>query len=94
MIEPLWTNGIILPQSVVDLLGSSRDNEEQDDELELENSTDYDDDDEDWCKCCLFFFVYHLKVLMGWNRNSIRKDSTMFPVETMLNRFRVVHLII
>ena len=47
MIEPLWTNGIILPQSVVDLLGSSRDDEEQDDELELENSTDYDDDDED-----------------------------------------------
>ena len=47
MIEPLWTNGIILPQSVVNLLGSSRDDEEQDDELELENSTDYDDDDED-----------------------------------------------
>ena len=34
---------------------------------------------------------------MGLNRNSIRKDSTMFPLETMLNRFRVIllfHLII
>ena len=41
----LWTKGIILPQSVVDLLDSSRDDEEQDDEFELENSTDYDDDE-------------------------------------------------
>ena len=47
IIEPLWTKGIILPQSVVALFDSSRDDEEQDDELELENSTDYDDDDED-----------------------------------------------
>ena len=31
----------------MDLLDSSRDDEEQDDELELENSTDYGDDDED-----------------------------------------------
>ena len=57
IIEPLWTKGIILPQSVVDLLDSSRDDEEQDDELELENLTDYDYDDEDWCKRCLYFFV-------------------------------------
>ena len=41
----LWTKGIILPQLVVDLLDSSRDDEEQDDEFELENSTDYDDDE-------------------------------------------------
>ena len=47
IIEPLWTKGIILPQSVVELLDSSRDDEEQADELELENSTDYDDEDED-----------------------------------------------
>ena len=47
IIEPLWIKGIILLQSVVDLLGSSRDDEEQDDELELENSAGYDDDDED-----------------------------------------------
>ena len=47
IIELLWTKGIILPQSVVELLDSSRDDEEQADELELENWTDYDDDDED-----------------------------------------------
>ena len=41
----LWTKGIILPQSVVDLLDSSRDDEEQDDEFELENSSDYNDDE-------------------------------------------------
>ena len=81
----------------MDFFDSSRDDEKQDDELQLENSTDYDDDDEDWWKCCLYFFAYHFKVLMGWNKNSIHKDSTMFPVETMLDRFRVVlrvHLII
>ena len=44
IIEPLWTKGIILLQSVVDMLDSSRDDEEQD---ELENLTDYDDDDDD-----------------------------------------------
>ena len=44
IIEPLWSKGIILLQSVVDMLDSSRDDEEQD---ELENMTDYDDDDED-----------------------------------------------
>ena len=31
----------------MELLDSSRDDEEQADELELENSTDYDDEDED-----------------------------------------------
>ena len=46
IIEPLWTKGISLPQSDVDFFDSSRDDEEQDDELQLENSTDYDDDDE------------------------------------------------
>ena len=45
----LWTKRIILPQSVVDLLDSIRDDEAQEGELELENSTDCDDDDEDWC---------------------------------------------
>ena len=44
IIEPLQTKGIILLQSVVDMLDSSRDDEEQD---ELENLTDYDDDDDD-----------------------------------------------
>ena len=43
----LWTKRIILPQSVVDLLDSIRDDEAQEGELELENSTDCDDDDED-----------------------------------------------
>ena len=46
----------------------------------------------------VFIFLFNtFNVLMGWNRNSIRKDSTMFPIETMLNQFRVVlrvHLII
>ena len=45
----LWTKRIILPQSVVDLLDSIRDDEAQEGELELQNSTDCDDDDEDWC---------------------------------------------
>ena len=39
----------------------------------------------------VFIFLFNtFKVLMGWNRNSIHKDSIMFPIETMLNQFRVV----
>ena len=47
IIVLLQTKVIILSQSGVDLLDSSRDDEEQDDGLKLQNSTDYDDDDDD-----------------------------------------------
>lgn len=49
IIEPLWTKGSILPQSVVDLLDTRVKDEDadHDDEVELEESSDYEVDDDE-----------------------------------------------
>ena len=47
IIEPLWTKGGILLQSVIDLMGTDdNDEEDADDEIELEVSSDYEADDD------------------------------------------------
>lgn len=48
-IEPLWTRGSILPQSVVDLLETSKKEEDidHDKEIELDESSDYEVDDDE-----------------------------------------------
>ena len=49
IIEPLWTKGSILPQSVVDLLDTCKNDEEadHDDVIDLEESSDYETDDDE-----------------------------------------------
>ena len=49
IIEPLWTKGSILPQSVVDLIDTRVKDEDadHDDEVELEESSDYEVDDDE-----------------------------------------------
>ena len=48
IIEPLWTKGSILPQSLIDLLETNINNEEKvDDEIDRVLSSDYEDDDDD-----------------------------------------------
>ena len=47
IIEPLWTKGRILPQSVIDLLDNdNNDKEDTDDKIELEVASNYKADDE------------------------------------------------
>ena len=47
IIEPLWTKGGILLQSVIDLMDTDdNDEEDADDEIELEVSSDYEADDD------------------------------------------------
>ena len=47
IIEPLWTKGRILPQSVIDLLDNdNNDKEDTDDKIELEVPSNYKTDDE------------------------------------------------
>ena len=46
IIEPLWTKGRILPQSVIDLLDNdNNDKEDTDDKIELEVPSNYKADD-------------------------------------------------
>ena len=48
IIEPLWTKGSILPQSMIDLLDTNRSNEEEaDDEINLDVSSDDEIEDHD-----------------------------------------------
>ena len=49
IIEPLWTKGSILPQTVVDLLDTCKNDEEADhgDVIDLEESSDYETDDDE-----------------------------------------------
>ncbi len=48
MLEPLWSRGVILPTSLVDILEEEADSDDEEDEYEEEyESEDNDDDDED-----------------------------------------------
>lgn len=44
--EPVWTNGLIMLQSLIDLLDESYDDEPNEKEVEMEQE-DYETDDED-----------------------------------------------
>ena len=46
ILEPVWTTGSILPQSLIDLLDATNDDESDEEEIEMEPE-DYDTDDED-----------------------------------------------
>ena len=46
ILEPVWTMGSIMPQSLISLLDATNDEESDDEEMEMEPE-DYESDDED-----------------------------------------------
>ena len=46
-IEPLWTKGSVLPQSIIDLLDTEGNDEDVNSDDEVEESPDYESDDDD-----------------------------------------------
>ena len=46
ILEPVWTTGSIMPQSLINLLDATNDEESNDEEMEMEPE-DYESDDED-----------------------------------------------